>query len=139
MDSRGQIENTLALYAWTFDMDELDRIGECFTADAEVTFRTGLRVGRDAVVAELERIREPFRRDALLPWHTMTNVLVTARTDQAAEVTSFGTVFTQPLVGEGVRPTPHRLAFYEDRFVLDDGVWRIARRTVASDGRRPSL
>ena len=49
-DMRSGIENTLYRYAWTYDMDELDGIAECFTIDAEVQFRdTGLKVGRDAV------------------------------------------------------------------------------------------
>src|ERR1700733_9266994 len=92
-DMRSSIENTLYRYAWTYDMNELDGIAECFTTDAEVTFRdAGLKVGREAVAAEMRRRREKYD-DGSIPWHVISNVYITDDTDTQATVRSWFTFF----------------------------------------------
>ena len=67
MSARDGIANTLSRYAWAYDKDELELIGECFTADAEVEFSTGWTTGRDATVAELRRRRDLYRPTGEIP------------------------------------------------------------------------
>jgi hypothetical protein len=131
MSARAAIENSLALYAWAFDMDEMERMGECFTEDAEVHFVEGFEQGRDDVVANLKRRREGFRGRHLIPWHLMTNVLITAESDDHAEVTCFYTFFTRS--GNDV-PQLSSIGYYADHFVRDGDVWRVRRRRIVAGG-----
>jgi 3-phenylpropionate/cinnamic acid dioxygenase small subunit len=126
-DMRSSIENTLYRYAWTYDMNELDGIAECFTTDAEVEFRdSGLKVGRDAVAAEMRRRREKYA-DGGIPWHVISNIFITDETDSEAKVRSWYTFFVQSAEGE---QRFSGVGWYDDVFGLEDGVWRIKRRRV---------
>jgi 3-phenylpropionate/cinnamic acid dioxygenase small subunit len=127
LNVRSEIENTLYRYAWTYDMDELDGIGECFTADAEVTFGDNVQAGRDAVVRELKRRREKYRPDGTLPWHLITNVFIRRETQQEADVVSFYTFFVKPPDGP---PVLTSVGHYADLFVPDGSAWRVKRRRV---------
>jgi SnoaL-like domain len=126
-DMRSGIENTLYRYAWTYDMNELDGIGDCFTTDAEVKFRdSGLKVGRDAVAAEMQRRREKYS-DGSIPWHVISNVYITDVKGDEATVRSWYTFFVRSPGGEQHFTT---VGWYDDVFALEDAVWRIKRRRV---------
>jgi 3-phenylpropionate/cinnamic acid dioxygenase small subunit len=126
-DMRSSIENTLYRYAWTYDMNELDGIAECFTTDAEVEFRdSGLKVGRDAVAAEMRRRREKYD-DGSIPWHVISNVYITDATGTEAKVRSWYTFFVQ--APDGVQRFSG-VGWYDDTFALQDGEWRVKRRRV---------
>jgi hypothetical protein len=129
---RGAIENQLALYAWAFDMDELELMGGCFTEDADVEFSDGPAHGRAAVVANLEARREVFRARQVAPWHLMTNFLIREETATYIDVVCFFTFFTKAADG---KPEMSSIGYYADRFVDDGGVWRIARRKIVSGGK----
>jgi hypothetical protein len=129
MDPRSAIENTLYRYAWTYDMDELDGIGECFTEDAEVEFGTGSQVGRSDVVTEMRRRREKYRPTDALPWHAITNVFIRNQTDEQAEVVSF---FTFCIKSPGSPPVLTSIGHYDDLFVADGDSWRVKRRRVVT-------
>jgi hypothetical protein len=135
MSARAAIENSLALYAWAFDMDEMERMGECFTEDAEVRFADGFEQGREDVVANLERRREAFRGRQLIPWHLMTNLLISDESQDHADVTCFFTFFTRS--GNDV-PQLSSIGYYADHFVRDGAVWRVHRRHVVTGGGPPS-
>jgi 3-phenylpropionate/cinnamic acid dioxygenase small subunit len=128
MSTRAGIENTLYRYAWTYDMDELDGIGEVFTEDAEVTFGTGTKIGRDDVVVEMRRRREKYRPDNSLPWHVITNVFIRRETPDEADVVSFWTFFIKPETGP---PTLKGVGYYDDFFVREGDTWRVKRRVVS--------
>jgi 3-phenylpropionate/cinnamic acid dioxygenase small subunit len=126
-DARSAIENTLYRYAWTYDMDELDGIAECFTTDAEVEFRdSGVKVGRDAVAAEMRRRREKYD-DGSIPWHVITNLYITDESEHQATVRSWYTFFIQ--APDGAQRFAS-IGWYDDVFALEDGAWRIKRRRV---------
>ena len=128
-DMRSGIENTLYRYAWTYDMDELDGIAECFTTDAEVEFRdSGLKVGRDAVAAEMRRRRGKYA-DGSIPWHVISNVYITDETEDQATVRSWYTFFVQGT--DGVQRFTS-VGWYDDEFRLEGGVWRVHRRRILS-------
>jgi SnoaL-like domain len=131
---RTMIANTLCRYAWAYDWDELHMIGECFCRDAEVLFNTGLRKGRDDVVAELERRRSVYRPDGDTPWHVSTNVFVRPVSSTRAIVASWYSF--------GVRKQGEQLTkftsfgWYDDVFILEDGDWRVLTRRVLRAGDR---
>jgi hypothetical protein len=132
LNARDSIENNLSLYAWAFDMDELELMGDCFTEDAEVTFAVGTRLGRAAVVDQLDQLRERFRPE-VVPWHVISNVLITDATEQEATVKSFFTFFTRR--GDEA-PVVSSIGYYDDVFANEGGTWRVKRRRVASGGTR---
>jgi len=126
-DSRAGIENTLYRYAWTYDMNDLDGIAECFTVDAEVDFRdSGVKVGREAVAAEMIRRRQKYV-DGSIPWHVISNVYITDETETQATVRSWFTFFVQSATGS---QEFKGIGWYDDVFALEDGVWRVSRRRV---------
>jgi 3-phenylpropionate/cinnamic acid dioxygenase small subunit len=126
-DIRASIENTLYRYAWTYDMNELEGIAECFASDAEVEFRdSGLKTGRDEVAGEMRRRRGKYA-DGSIPWHVISNVFITEATGERARVRSWYTFFICPPDG-GQRLAS--VGWYDDVFALEDGVWRIWRRRV---------
>ncbi|MDB5424955.1 MAG: hypothetical protein JWQ29_2371 [Phenylobacterium sp.] len=134
---RTMIENTLNRYAWAYDFDEFDQIGECFARDAEVEFGgTGLKIGREAVVAELARRRARYRPEGDTPWHICSNVYVRPVSSTRAVVASWYTFGTkkrdEPLTGTGL----DSFGWYDDTFVLEDGEWRIATRRILRPGQR---
>ncbi len=130
-----RIANTLSRYAWAYDWDEIHLIGECFTRDTEVIFGdTGLKKGRDAVVAELDRRRSIYRPKQQTPWHVSTNVFVRPINETRATVASwysFGTV--EP--GKSLTALTS-FGWYDDVFALEDGEWRVATRRVLRAGER---
>jgi hypothetical protein len=124
---RAEIENALYACAWGYDTGDSDLLAGCFTADAEVEFGdVGMKAGRAAVVAELERRRAKYS-ESETPWHLITNVHITDATDARARVRSRWTFF----VLEGDRPrTLEHLGYYDDVFEREDGTWRIKRRCI---------
>jgi 3-phenylpropionate/cinnamic acid dioxygenase small subunit len=128
-EARAGIANTLSRYAWAYDMDELDQIGECYTADAEVTFRdTGVKVGREAVVLEMRRRRSKYA-DGSIPWHVISNIYIPDPTADEPVVVSWWTFFVEAPDGT---QTFAGVGWYDDVFALEDAIWRIKRRRVLS-------
>jgi 3-phenylpropionate/cinnamic acid dioxygenase small subunit len=128
-DKRSEIENTLYRYAWTYDMDELDGIAECFTTDARVEFRdTGLKVGRDAVADEMRR-RRGKHTDGSIPWHVISNIYITDVDDHRTRVRSWYTFFIRDADGTQRFAS---IGWYDDEFMLEDGAWRVHRRRILS-------
>jgi SnoaL-like protein len=132
MAVRDEIENLYALYAWAFDMDQLELLADMFTDDAKVEFSNGQAEGREEVLADLEKRRAIFRRDSLVPWHLMTNLHIVRATEREATVRCFYTFFVKQPSGS---IDPNRIGYYEDVFVEQAGVWRIRRRRIVSGGR----
>src|SRR3954469_12165479 len=131
MTARPFIENALARYAFAYDTDELELLAECFTRDAEVEFSSGLKVGRDAVVAEMARRRARYRPDGVVPWHVISNVFIREESDEQARVASF---YTFAVRSAGQAPKLQSMGYYDDLFVPEDGVWRVHRRRVVAVG-----
>ena len=102
-------------------------MGECFASDAEVIFPDGQAAGRDAVVTHLDALRDGFRRRGVVPWHVLNPALIVTESAVTAEVKILYTVFAKA-PGEPVRTSS--IGHYEDRFVVEDDVWRIRRRVV---------
>src|SRR4051794_20052625 len=133
-ERRSGIENTLYRYAWAYDMDQLEQMPECFTTDAEVEFMdVGWKTGRDAVAEEMRRRRGKYA-DGGIPWHVISNVYITDATDTSATVRSWYTFFVQGTDGTQRFAS---VGWYDDRFALEDGVWRVRWRRVLQPHNRP--
>jgi len=132
MTIRDEIENLYALYAWAFDMDQLELIADMFTDDAKVEFSDGQAEGREEVLADMEKRRATFRGGNLIPWHLMTNLHIVKATEREATVRCFYTFFVKQPSGS---IEPNRIGYYQDVFVEEAGVWRIHRRRIVSGGR----
>jgi hypothetical protein len=127
MDARGEIENTLFRWTWYFDMQQIDKIGECFSEDAEYEFDTGdIKVGREAIVEELRRRRARYGDSA--PRHVNTNVFVAEQSDSEATVKSF--VMAIASRGESDRQIIRPMSIWHDEFVNVNGAWLIRKRSV---------
>ena len=131
--ARAGIENTLYRYAWAYDMNLLDELDEVFTQDAECEYMdVGLKSGHREVVAE-QKARHGKYADGTIPWHVISNIYITDETDTTATVRSWWTFFVQAADGS------QRFAgagWYDDRFKLEDGVWRIWKRRILKPNER---
>jgi hypothetical protein len=129
---RDAIEHTLARYAWLFDAGDMDTLSDCFTEDAVLEVGERKRfVGRGAVIDELRRRRERYRRSDAHPWHLVSTVEVVSEDAHTASVRSRFALTLQEATG------PPRLAgvgWYDDELSCVDGRWLIRSRRV----RRPS-
>jgi hypothetical protein len=125
---RSGIENTLALYAWAYDMDELERMDDCFTDDAEVWFGPERCVARSELIAEFDRLRAARRARGMLPLHVMSNLYISECTADHAVARSCFTVLERPTLGGAVAVSS--MGYYDDRFRLENGVWRVSHRRV---------
>jgi 3-phenylpropionate/cinnamic acid dioxygenase small subunit len=120
----------LARYAWAFDTNDLDGLRDCFTVDAEFEVSGGggaVAVGRDAVVAELARLRARHLPSATTPWHLVSTLwIVSTGSDTVSARSRFMLVVSE-------RDGPPQLVsvgWYSDEIVNSDGAWRLRRRRV---------
>ena len=127
-NQRAQIANVLSLYCWAYDLDRLDQVSACYTRDAEVEFAdSGPRIGHAAIIAELDRRRGKYRPTGEIPWHVVTNILIQPDTSDSVYVASwysFGTM------AKGKPMALTSFGRWDDRFVLEDGTWRLAKRRI---------
>ena len=114
-------------------MNLLDELDEVFTQDAECEYMdVGLKSGHRQVVAE-QKARHGKYADGSIPWHVISNVYITDETETTATVRSWWTFFVQATDGS------QRFAgagWYDDRFKLEDGVWRIWKRRILKPNER---
>ncbi|MGA2755721.1 MAG: nuclear transport factor 2 family protein [Solirubrobacteraceae bacterium] len=127
-DPRAEIENMLARYAWAFDTNDLDCLRDCFTPDAEFEVSGGgVTAGRDAVVAELARLRARHQPAATTPWHLVSTLwIVSTGADTVSARSRFMLVVSER---EGP-PALVSVGWYSDEIVNSDGAWRLRRRRV---------
>lgn len=136
MADRQAIENTLASWALGYDEGDVPRMANCFTQDATMVMDIGLpgadqeRMGPyvgHAEVMGLFTSHQGEQQDQRR--HVTTNVVVDDETDTSASTTSY-------LVLTVVESNVLRLqatGVYRDKFVLDEGTWRIRERHLQLD------
>ncbi len=129
---REEIEDVLASWALGYDEREVQRMVDCFTEDASMEIdiagveTKGPFVGRDAVIQDMTDHHELEKYQTR---HVVTNAVVEPRGEDEAAVTSYLTLF----VIEGHETRLQATGVYRDRFVRQDGAWRIARRDLYLD------
>lgn len=122
--SRWEIYSLLVDYADALDKRQLDRVGDCFAADASARY-SGMDVGpgRDVIVAFLAQ-----HLTSLASTHFVGNVQIDLTSDTEARTDSF--VLATHVVEDGRETVlQHRGLRYLDHVVRsEDGHWRIGRR-----------
>jgi hypothetical protein len=132
MADRDRILDTLSLYAWGYDENDMDVLGNCFTDDARMALRIedgdviGPFEGKEAILGlmkgSLEQQTDQRR-------HLTTNIIFKEETDTTATVISYLTLTAVENSSLSVLST----GVYTDRLVLDDGTWRIEDRFLQLD------
>lgn len=126
-DDRAQITDVLARYAMAVDARDIDRLRSCFASEAVAGYWRGHELrGRDAIAAFIAGAIERFESTQhLIGTHTFDfdgDHAATTTYVHAAHVVADDD-------GERVVVVGGR---YEDRFVREEGVWRIAERRFAA-------
>jgi 3-phenylpropionate/cinnamic acid dioxygenase small subunit len=132
MADRGQITDVLNRYAWAYDENELDTIGDCFTADGVFSMRIaggdliGPFEGREGILGLMKGALEQQTDQRR---HVTTNVFLESESEDAATVVSYLTLLA---VADG-RLDVLSCGWYRDQFVLDGDRWRIRDRYLSLD------
>lgn len=125
------IRDTVARYNHAGDSGRFDDMVACFTEAGELT-----------IVGSTEHFGRPALRDFFSGVganaqpgfthlrHCVTNLLIDVESPETATARSYFQVITDIGVDHWGR--------YRDRFVLADGGWRIAQRSVKTDGYAPN-
>ena len=123
------IQQTLYRLALGFDEADLDLFADCFTEDAVVDTVGGDHLEGRAAIREHFSLRRDGRREREeQSRHVVTNTLVLEEGESDALVVSYLLGITT--VGGETRVQG---AWYRDRFVIDDGRWRIRWHYIYSD------
>lgn len=129
--ARERIRDTLARYNWAGDAGDVGGLAETFRTDGVLEIR-GLEPlrGRSAIASFLGGVHvDPPADVKPIVRHNLTNVLFTALTRDAAQVSSYFTVLTHVGVDHFGR--------YRDTLVPDGDAWLISHRKVSTDWAAP--
>ena len=121
------IRRTLYEFSLALDARRFDEWVQLFTEDGEFAGRTGVRRGRQEILANIsdgELAKDP----QLCRMHTIHNPLIDIAQD-GRSATSFCYLVQFDQRGDG--PVEIRLATYTDRLVKQDGRWLFSSRKIA--------
>jgi 3-phenylpropionate/cinnamic acid dioxygenase small subunit len=122
-----EVRRTLALYAHRHDSRDVDGYAELFARDGSFVSARAEHRGRGAVkefIADLYRTQPKDRRTK----HLCANSIVDVDGQTARAVTDF---VAYERLGDGAWRV-HTIGQYQDRLILEDGMWRFAERRVVS-------
>ena len=123
---RVAIRETLEAYFSSIDRRDWNAYGECFAEDARVEFNhreTQVVIGRQAIVRRAEE-----RRNRAISNHSMSSTHIELEGDRATAVTHGVTHIVVAKDG-GTRIVVRGLIYEDELVAVEDGVWRIKRRT----------
>jgi len=122
IQDRVEITETLALHAYIFDNNELDRLEELFTSDAvyDLTL-TGLGAfeGIDTIRAAAANMNESGHAPLA---HFVTNIIAASSGDNEATVQSKGLMI---MADGSIHAVTH-----QDELRHENGTWHISRRVI---------
>lgn len=128
----GPVSNLLSKYAWGYDSNQLNLLGECFTEDASLTMKladgsiVGPFVGRTAIVnlmSESMGTQSDQRR------HVTTNLFIESTGAESLHVISTLTLFGS----ESGQTSLLCTGVNDDLLVRVEGDWLIQSRTLELD------
>jgi 3-phenylpropionate/cinnamic acid dioxygenase small subunit len=122
-----EVRRTLALYAHRHDGRDVDGYAELFARDGSFVSARAEHRGRGAVkefIADLYRTQPKDRRTK----HLCGNSIVDVDGQTARAVTDF---VAYERLGDGAWQV-HTIGQYQDRLILEDGMWRFAERRVVT-------
>jgi 3-phenylpropionate/cinnamic acid dioxygenase small subunit len=119
---RLEINETLALHAYIFDGNQLDRLEELFTSDAvyDMTL-TGLGAFEGIDTIRAAAVQMSASGHAPLA-HFVTNIIVASSGENEATVQSKGLMI---MADGSVHSVTH-----QDKVRRENGTWRISRRVI---------
>ena len=138
-DDRVQILNLINRYGAVHDFGRPEEYADLFTADGEISVGDGPSIvkGRDALVAQAKSDHERFSGDpgpdgktSSIMRHLISNAQVTLTGSDSAVGQSYVTTIVQK--GD-LGPAILSVGRYQDRFVKQNGEWRIAHRKIIID------
>ena len=138
-DDRVQILNLTNRYGAVHDFGRPEEYADLFTADGEISVGDGPSIvkGRDALVAQAKSDHERFSGDpgpdgktSSIMRHLISNAQVTLTGSDSAVGQSYVTTIVQK--GD-LGPAILSVGRYQDRFVKQNGEWRIAHRKIIID------
>jgi len=133
---REAIEDVIIRYAWAYDEGEVEVAAGLFTADGTLEVSVpgvAPAVGREAISGFLGAAREGRRERGEQPRHLVNNVRIVASAAGEAQVVSYMTLVVTHADGRAVVDCA---GTYTDRFVLEENVWKLARRRIDFDRDR---
>lgn len=129
--ARECIRDTVARYNHAGDSGRFDDMVACFTeAGGLIVVGSTEHFGRAALREFFAGVGAGAQPGFTHLRHCVTNVLIDVESHEAAAVASYFQVITDIGVDHWGR--------YRDRFVPADGGWRIAERSVKTDGYAPN-
>lgn len=135
---RTLIRELMDRYGLVHDSGSPEEYADLFTADGEIAVAAGgpaIVKGREALMAQARRDHERFGNEPApggkttsIMRHLISNAQVTLTgTDSAT-----GTCYVTTVVKKGdIGPTLLSISRYTDRYVKQDGDWRIQRREIS--------
>src|SRR5665213_538658 len=127
MSHTHDIADALHRCARAFDEADIDALADCFTVDGELVSHEGPTVGRPAIHEALKERRGDPEGDQ--PRHLITNIEIDPPSDGSVACRSYYALLMIDSQGIAIASA----GAYFDRFVKDEGVWRISRRYVKVD------
>jgi hypothetical protein len=134
---RQEIEGVIVAYAWAYDEGRAAEAAALFTSDGTLEVSApGIAPvkGSEAIAAFLAAARNARATRGEQPRHLVNNVRIVESTADEAEVVSYMTLVITHADGS---TTLDCAGTYRDRFVRDDGSWKLAARKIAFDRDRP--
>lgn len=127
-DDRLDIQDVIARYAWALDTGDEAAFLKCFAQGAELVWEVFEEPVSWRGQAALQRFIAFFRArpESAGRQHHVSNIVLEPSDDGASGRCYVAVALRQ---GDG----PHRLnvmGWYEDRFVCEDGHWKISRRVI---------
>lgn len=119
------ISNALGLYCNAFDMEQFDLLDTLLSPDVEIHWPNAVVQGLAAVRADIEQRRGRYR-PGQMPWHLVQNIALYAATETS---TSVATRYSFGLMERETQGLVH-FGWYDDDYVLDNGMWRLRRRRM---------
>jgi hypothetical protein len=134
---RTLIRELMDRYGIVHDSGTPEQYADLFTADGEIAVAPGAPAivkGRDALIAQARRDHERFGNEPTanggttsIMRHLISNAEITLTGDDSAT----GTCYVTTVVKKGdVGPAILSISRYTDRYVKQNGEWRIQRREI---------
>lgn len=131
------IRELLDRYGLVHDSGTPEQYADLFTADGEIAVAAGgpaIVKGRDALLAQARRDHERFGNEPAAGGGTtsiMRHLISNAQITLTGTSTATGTCYVTTVVKKGdIGPVILSIARYTDRYVKQDGEWRIQRREI---------
>lgn len=121
------VQTLIARIAQLADMGDLDEYVECFTDDARWEMPGAPRVGRAAIREGGTHRRSAGEAGPGSHSRHVVNTIAVSVAGDIARATSYWQFYVDTASGS---PRLHSLGAYDDEFIRDDGVWRLATRRI---------